>query len=123
VFRITNCLRKLLNVRSPQLRKFNEITPLVASRLTDAKRVYVDGGKVVSQFFAAGPIDDVTISVIPIVLGNGIRLFSGGEGEHRRRTSAGPGEQPFMAEWHGADAVSRSAGCRGNLTEDQTGPR
>jgi len=55
----------------------------LASRLTDAKRVYVDGGKVVSQFFAAGLIDDLTISVIPIVLGNGIRLFSGGEGEHR----------------------------------------
>src|SRR5579863_3660915 len=29
VFRITNCLRKLLNVRSPHGRKFNEITPLV----------------------------------------------------------------------------------------------
>ena len=55
----------------------------LANRLTGAKRVYVDGGNVVSQFFAAGLIHDVTISVIPIVLGNGIRLFSGGEGEHR----------------------------------------
>jgi dihydrofolate reductase len=59
-------------------------TPLeVVSRLAEAKRVYVDGGKVVSEFFGADLIDDVTISVIPIVLGNGIRLFSGGEGEHR----------------------------------------
>lgn len=55
----------------------------LANRLTDARRVYVDGGNVVNQFFAAHLIDDVTISVIPIVLGNGIRLFSGGEGEHR----------------------------------------
>lgn len=55
----------------------------LAARLSDAKRVYVDGGQVVSQFFAAGLIDDVTISVIPIILGGGIRLFSGGEGEHR----------------------------------------
>ena len=55
----------------------------LANRLTDAKRIYVDGGNVVSQFFAAALIDEVTISVIPIVLGNGIRLFSGGEGEHR----------------------------------------
>jgi dihydrofolate reductase len=55
----------------------------LAARLSDAKRVYVDGGKVVSQFFAAGLIDNVTISVIPIILGDGIRLFSGGEGEHR----------------------------------------
>jgi dihydrofolate reductase len=55
----------------------------LATRLSDAKRVYVDGGKVVSQFLAAGLIDDLTISVIPIILGDGIRLFSGGEGEHR----------------------------------------
>jgi len=55
----------------------------LANRLSNAKRVYVDGGNVVSQFFAAGLIDDVTISVIPIVVGSGIRLFSGGEGEHR----------------------------------------
>ena len=53
------------------------------ARLADAKRVYVDGGNVISQFFAAGLIDDVTVSVIPIVLGAGIRLFPGGEGEHR----------------------------------------
>ncbi len=44
---------------------------------------YVDGGNVLSQFFAAGLMDDITISIIPIVLGDGIRLFSGGEGEHR----------------------------------------
>jgi len=55
----------------------------LADRLREAKRVYVDGGKVVSQFLAAGLIEDVTISVIPIILGDGIRLFSGGEGEHR----------------------------------------
>ncbi|HEY7097121.1 MAG TPA: dihydrofolate reductase family protein [Terriglobales bacterium] len=62
---------------------YSGTAPELANRLTDAKRVYVDGGNVLSQFFAAGPIDDVTISVIPIVLGNGIRMFSGGEGEHR----------------------------------------
>jgi dihydrofolate reductase len=52
-------------------------------RLAEAKRVYVDGGNVIRQFFAAGLIDDVTLSVLPIVLGDGIRLFPGGEGEHR----------------------------------------
>jgi dihydrofolate reductase len=52
-------------------------------QLAGATRVYVDGGHVIRQFLAAGLIDDLTISVIPIVLGDGIRLFSGGEGEHR----------------------------------------
>jgi dihydrofolate reductase len=45
--------------------------------------VYVDGGNVISQFFAADLIDDVTVGILPIVLGGGIRLFPGGEGEHR----------------------------------------
>ncbi len=57
----------------------------LAARLADAgaTRVYVDGGKVIQQFLAAGLIDDLTVSIIPIVLGGGVRLFAGGEGEHR----------------------------------------
>jgi dihydrofolate reductase len=51
--------------------------------LGDAKRVYIDGGSVIGQFFAAGLVDDVTLSIVPVVLGDGIRLFSGGELEHR----------------------------------------
>jgi dihydrofolate reductase len=57
-------------------------TELLA-RLAGARRVYVDGGKVIGQFLAADLIDDLVVSVLPIVLGDGIRLFSGGEGEHR----------------------------------------
>jgi dihydrofolate reductase len=52
-------------------------------RLAKSTRVYVDGGNVIGQFFAAGLIDDITVSILPIVLGGGIRLFNGGEGEHR----------------------------------------
>lgn len=40
------------------------------------QRVYVDGGNVIQQFLAAGLIDDLTLSLIPILLGSGIRLFS-----------------------------------------------
>lgn len=42
------------------------------------QRVYVDGGVVIQQFLAAGLIDDLTISIIPVVLGDGIRLFANG---------------------------------------------
>jgi dihydrofolate reductase len=52
-------------------------------RLAGCQRVYVDGGNVIAQFFAADLIDDITVGVLPIVLGGGIRLFPGGEGEHR----------------------------------------
>lgn len=46
-----------------------------------ATRAYVDGGHVIQQFLAADLISDLTISVIPIVLGDGIRLFGAMERE------------------------------------------
>jgi dihydrofolate reductase len=45
------------------------------------KRAYVDGGVTVARFLAAGLIDDITVSLIPVLLGDGIRLFPGGHGE------------------------------------------
>lgn len=39
------------------------------------RRAYVDGGAVIRQFLAAGLVDDLTLSVIPVILGVGIRLF------------------------------------------------
>jgi dihydrofolate reductase len=43
-----------------------------------ARRVYVDGGAVISHFLADGLVDDLTLSVIPILLGDGARLFGPG---------------------------------------------
>ncbi len=41
----------------------------------DAKRVYVDGGRTIESFLAAGLIDEITVSIAPILLGRGSRLF------------------------------------------------
>ena len=41
-----------------------------------AKHIYVDGGTTVSQFLNMGLIDYMIISLIPVVLGSGIPLFS-----------------------------------------------
>lgn len=54
-----------------------ELVQRLASEGT--RRVYVDGGNVIQQFLAARLIDDLTISVIPIMLGAGIPLFGGTE--------------------------------------------
>lgn len=43
--------------------------------LSGAQRLYVDGGAVIRQFLLEGLIDDLTLSVIPVLLGNGIPLF------------------------------------------------
>lgn len=39
-----------------------------------AKHIYVDGGVVIAQALRAGLVDEVTISIIPIVLGEGTPL-------------------------------------------------
>ena len=39
------------------------------------QHVYVDGGKTIQGFLAAGLIDEITVTVIPVILGDGIPLF------------------------------------------------
>ena len=58
--------------------RFLEGTPdQVLATLGDAgvRRVYVDGGRVVSQVLAAGLLDELTVSILPVLIGRGIRLF------------------------------------------------
>jgi dihydrofolate reductase len=43
------------------------------------RRIYVDGGALIRSFLADDLIDDVTLSIIPVLLGTGIRLFGGTE--------------------------------------------
>lgn len=38
-------------------------------------KIYVDGGKTVSTFLRAGLLDEITISVAPVLIGSGIPLF------------------------------------------------
>jgi dihydrofolate reductase len=40
-----------------------------------AVRVYIDGGRTIQAFLAAGLIDEITIAMAPILLGRGHRLF------------------------------------------------
>ncbi len=39
------------------------------------RKVYVDGGIVVSQFVGAGLLDELTVSILPVIIGRGVRLF------------------------------------------------
>jgi dihydrofolate reductase len=40
------------------------------------KHLYIDGGRTIQGFLSAGLIDELTITVIPVLLGEGIPLFT-----------------------------------------------
>jgi len=40
------------------------------------KHVYIDGGSTIQSFLAESLIDEITITIIPVVLGDGIPLFA-----------------------------------------------
>lgn len=48
---------------------------LVQLHARGARHVYLDGGNAVRQGLAAGLIDELTLSWVPVMLGDGIRLF------------------------------------------------
>lgn len=40
------------------------------------RHLYIDGGKIIQSFIADGLINEITVTLIPILLGSGIPLFS-----------------------------------------------
>lgn len=51
----------------------NELIVLLAS--SGSARVYVDGGRTIQSFLQAGLIHEMTITMIPVLIGEGIPLF------------------------------------------------
>ena len=54
-----------------------------AKTMSEGGDVYVDEGNLIRQALDAGLVDDITPTLIPIVLGNGIPLFNGANQTHR----------------------------------------
>lgn len=46
-----------------------------ARRIADGRDVYLDGGQLVQQALRAGLVDDITATLVPLLLGQGTRLF------------------------------------------------
>lgn len=76
---------KRVVVLSNTLNKVRPEAELFSGKLTDLlsklhkdniQHVWVDGGITASKFIEAGLVDELTISIIAMILGSGIRLFS-----------------------------------------------
>ncbi len=50
------------------------------------KNLYIDGGKVVQDFLRAGLVDDIYLTIIPVLIGEGIPLFGPLEGDIKLKT-------------------------------------
>lgn len=62
--------------------RFSNQTPDEAMAMLQsegARRVYVDGGRVIQSFLALDMISDMVITTVPILLGAGRSLFGGGQ--------------------------------------------
>ncbi|MBF0277366.1 MAG: dihydrofolate reductase [SAR324 cluster bacterium] len=67
----------------PDLRKMvehsSETPEKLYKRLSEKglNRLYIDGGDTIRRFLEAGLIHDLTITVIPVIIGKGLSLFGG----------------------------------------------
>lgn len=63
-------------IEDPRVRTASSIDDV--TRLLDelgARDVYIDGGRTIQSFLRAGLVDELTLSVAPIILGSGRSLF------------------------------------------------
>lgn len=77
--------RPLESVRSTVRAVSGPMADLIDHALAgaDGKDVYVDGGDVVRQALDAERLDELILTVVPVVLGSGVRLFGAATEPHR----------------------------------------
>lgn len=78
--------RRPLTIDRPTVRAVEgtiEAMVAEAKRVAGDRNVYVDGGALIRSTLDAGLVDEITVTVIPIILGRGIPLFAGASHRHR----------------------------------------
>ena len=56
--------------------------------MAGAQRLYVDGGAVIREFLQNNLIDDITLSIVPVLLGQGVSLFGNEVPEQRLKLTS-----------------------------------
>lgn len=87
--RVVVMSRTLESVREEAELFSGEIMALVSNLQADGiKHIYIDGGITISRFLELGMVDQMIITLIPIILGKGIRLFNPMDKEHDCRLAS-----------------------------------
>jgi dihydrofolate reductase len=71
-------LSRTLNSVKKEAELFSgDVTDLIAKVHSEGIRhIWIDGGVTIAQFLKSSLIDQIIISIIPVILGSGIRLFN-----------------------------------------------
>jgi len=84
---LSSSLQKLSDL-APDTVQLKSCSPLTLyQELADAgiNHLYVDGGKTIQSFIAAGLINEITITTIPVLIASGISLFGDGSKDIKLR--------------------------------------
>ena len=79
VYVLSTTLRSLPATAPPSVNLHQHCSPADLAALAwrhDQRRLHVDGGRTIQGFLAAGLLAEITITVIPVLLGAGRPLFS-----------------------------------------------
>lgn len=77
VYVLSDQLRSLADGVPDTVRLIRGDIPTIVSQLRDCghQKVYVDGGRTIQSLLAAGIVDEITVTRIPVLLGAGRTLF------------------------------------------------
>ncbi|MCH9687109.1 MAG: dihydrofolate reductase family protein [Deltaproteobacteria bacterium] len=100
-----------LNPVHPTVRAVAGDIGVLVDRAREAARgkdVYLDGGTVIRQALDAGLVDDLVVTMVPIVLGAGIPLFAGATQRHALQFVGHHGFEGGLVQLHARPAAGSS---------------
>lgn len=64
--------------------RFSELSPKAAMEMLEGegkRRIYVDGGQIIQSFLREGLIEDMVVTQVPVLIGEGLPLFGSLRGD------------------------------------------
>lgn len=99
--RVVVLSNSLGSVRSDMELYRGDLVELICKlRREGVNHIWIDGGSVISQFLSSNLVDEMTLSIIPVILGSGIPLFQVITQEIPCRLIASQGYRSGLVQMH-----------------------